>query len=1043
MALVWNTDNVLAPIDGKADVKIVSNTLDTSDSPTSSLTRTAHSASTAVIQSNLAPPPDVVARYAFEILPIAQALFPKSALELQEPMTVGKLSRIHLRLLIYALSNNYAGLRPHTPLNILHEYIKEPMTIWLNQTLQPDFRMGSHLSMAPLAEGMFTCAVEAGDVDAVARLLSPTGPGLDVNVHFCNVDGVRYTAIERSAGLQHLALTKLLLKVGADVNKTLNGATLTSGRPRSGYWSAWDTFYSRSSLPKLPKPCGALECAIRGYSKDSQLGHDLVLLLSEARALVGSETMFLMVDIGEDDILEIILSAGLAPSYESWSYAGFFFQFAKRASTPLLDLVLHELVKNKVDLDVALVSEEGDNHAGTCCLWEEAGWPPFWIDILARRGELDLVKLLFESGTSLTPNVLVAATIGRHPCLIAYVLQAGALSSTFSRHYRTTALAEAVRSQDEGIYQLMSRQPDVDVPNTDDQWCALLTAYAEVADDAMLTCLIRQRCHGHANHSSMLGYALVMAARANNLPGAILLLEGGASTSHQEISLAMNNADCKVNHAIDRSQQLTLSPLVSALQCRNIALIEQLLDHGCPLTGSVCAAFAWGDIDMIKTLIASGLPHVLHDYEFKYGILNSALVQAVQTHPECALLTLQAGAILPRGIIRGIIGLADMLLVKEFLEHGSVVIDADALAFALKTSTEVFLIVLEAVSVRSPQDLGILGQHALDIAAHKSQYDMAAILLGRGAAQVPYDWESDAWDSWVGGTCGSALLTAISQRNSRMVEMLLRARPAAANETVGSHRGRRTPLLASLDTCDASMVRALIKYGADINFPATRGINRTPLQRATELGSYDLVFLLLRHGADVNALPAARKGATALQLAASGGSVGIAKLLLEHGAVMTAAGSVVDGRLALEGAAEHGRFDMVVFLLREGQHKVPQMRSAKEYAQEGGYSAVVELLEDAIEKVETDTLASWPGLMEEPYFDNAVVADQEVYEMAEASADDITDNEADDLTQQRHACNICGASLSNASALRRHERSRHRDIVQGRQWACGQCGKTC
>ncbi|KAK3674475.1 hypothetical protein LTR78_005561 [Recurvomyces mirabilis] len=952
---------------------LVSNTLDTSDSPTSSLTRTAHSASTAVIQSNLAPPPDVVARYAFEILPIAQALFPKSALELQEPMTVGKLSRIHLRLLIYALSNNYAGLRPHTPLNILHEYIKEPMTIWLNQTLQPDFRMGSHLSMAPLAEGMFTCAVEAGDVDAVARLLSPTGPGLDVNVHFCNVDGVRYTAIERSAGLQHLALTKLLLKVGADVNKTLNGATLTSGRPRSGYWSAWDTFYSRSSLPKLPKPCGALECAIRGYSKDSQLGHDLVLLLSEARALVGSETMFLMVDIGEDDILEIILSAGLAPSYESWSYAGFFFQFAKRASTPLLDLVLHELVKNKVDLDVALVSEEGDNHAGTCCLWEEAGWPPFWIDILARRGELDLVKLLFESGTSLTPNVLVAATIGRHPCLIAYVLQAGALSSTFSRHYRTTALAEAVRSQDEGIYQLMSRQPDVDVPNTDDQWCALLTAYAEVADDAMLTCLIRQRCHGHANHSSMLGYALVMAARANNLPGAILLLEGGASTSHQEISLAMNNADCKVNHAIDRSQQLTLSPLVSALQCRNIALIEQLLDHGCPLTGSVCAAFAWGDIDMIKTLIASGLPHVLHDYEFKYGILNSALVQAVQTHPECALLTLQAGAILPRGIIRGIIGLADMLLVKEFLEHGSVVIDADALAFALKTSTEVFLIVLEAVSVRSPQDLGILGQHALDIAAHKSQYDMAAILLGRGAAQVPYDWESDAWDSWVG---------------------------------------------------------------------ATRGINRTPLQRATELGSYDLVFLLLRHGADVNALPAARKGATALQLAASGGSVGIAKLLLEHGAVMTAAGSVVDGRLALEGAAEHGRFDMVVFLLREGQHKVPQMRSAKEYAQEGGYSAVVELLEDAIEKVETDTLASWPGLMEEPYFDNAVVADQEVYEMAEASADDITDNEADDLTQQRHACNICGASLSNASALRRHERSRHRDIVQGRQWACGQCGKS-
>ncbi|KAK4556072.1 hypothetical protein LTR86_006768 [Recurvomyces mirabilis] len=1048
-ALRWpglgqNVHDVSAPVGGGSDALRVSGTLVTSNPLMSSQARRVQLNSTAIAQSNMTPPQDVVARYESEILPIARALFPASALEPQEPMTIGKLSRMHLRLLIYALSNDFAGLRPHTTLKTLHEYIKEPMTIWLDEAMRPGFYTSGLLSMAPLAEGLFTCAVEAGDMDTVARLLSKRGPGVDVNAHFCNVDGVRYTAIERSAGLQHLALTNLLLEVGADANKTLNEVPPTSRRPRRGYWDARDTIYSRSSLSKLPKPCGALECAIRGYSKGSQLGRDLVLTLSQAGATVDFETMFLMIDSDEDDILEVILRACLVHSYESWSYAGFFFRFARRASTPLLNLVLHELINQRMDLDVALVSEEGHSHAGTCCLWKDAGWPPFWIDILARRGELDLVKMLVENGSSITANVLVAATIGRHSRLIAYLLEIGALPETFSHHYRTTALAEAVRSRDKGICQLMSQQPRADIPMTDNQWCALLAAYAEVGDESVLTCLIQQGRHRHTNLSSILGYALTIATRSNNLPGAISLLEAGASMDCHTIALAMGNADCKVRHGWDSMEKATLCPLVSALQCRNLAFVEQLLDHGASLANSMYPALTCGDIDTMKFLIASGIIHHLHDSDFGYGTLHQKLATAAHAHPECALLVLRAGGVLPRGVNRGIIGQADMHLIEEFLGHGAAIVDADTLAFALQTSMEVFLIVLEAVYIRSPQGLGLLGQRALDIAVRKT-----SILLERGAAQVPYDCGLDPWDHrrLEGETHGSALLTAICERKPRMVEMLLRARPVAANEACGRGRYRKTPLLASLGTCDAAVLQVLLQHGADINLPATRGIDRTPLQRATELGSDEFVHLLLDCGADVNASPAARGGATALQLAASGGYLGIAQLLLKHGATLTAAGSVVDGRIALEGAAEHGRFDMVVFLVRKGPHQVPKMRSAKEYAQKGGYSAIVELLEDAITEADTPALDDRPVNTEEPYFDDARAANGENDEMVDASADNISDGEADHVThqslsQQRHTCNICGASLCNASALRRHERSVHGDVSQGRQWACGQCDKS-
>ncbi|KAF3803906.1 hypothetical protein GCG54_00008409, partial [Colletotrichum gloeosporioides] len=93
---------------------------------------------------------------------------------------------------------------------------------------------------------------------------------------------------------------------------------------------------------------------------------------------------------------------------------------------------------------------------------------------------------------------------------------------------------------------------------------------------------------------------------------------------------------------------------------------------------------------------------------------------------------------------------------------------------------------------------------------------------------------------------------------------------------------------------------------------------RSPLQSAVENSHLYLIDLLLKYGSDVNTPATRRHGATALQLAAIGGRLGILRTLIDHGADINAPGAECGGRTALEGAAEHGRIDMIQYLLSIG-----------------------------------------------------------------------------------------------------------------------------
>ena len=91
-------------------------------------------------------------------------------------------------------------------------------------------------------------------------------------------------------------------------------------------------------------------------------------------------------------------------------------------------------------------------------------------------------------------------------------------------------------------------------------------------------------------------------------------------------------------------------------------------------------------------------------------------------------------------------------------------------------------------------------------------------------------------------------------------------------------------LLEAITFRSNEVVELLITKGADVNRPATFGIQRSPLQLAAELDAVDIVQILLQNGAIVTGNPSFSHKETALELAMSQRHYRAAKVLLQHGA---------------------------------------------------------------------------------------------------------------------------------------------------------------
>ena len=178
---------------------------------------------------------------------------------------------------------------------------------------------------------------------------------------------------------------------------------------------------------------------------------------------------------------------------------------------------------------------------------------------------------------------------------------------------------------------------------------------------------------------------------------------------------------------------------------------------------------------------------------------------------------------------------------------------------------------VEHLITKHPQDVNDHGGCYVRpiVAALAGEHFQTADLLRRNGA------DPNVW-----GYNGSIPLHAAARSgNFEVARILIEYNPANidAREEDGW-----TPLFwasANQFSNDGSVVRLLLKHGADVNAQSSNG--RTPLFAASQNGALEVVRLLLEHGADVEAK---ENGKTALQEAAGRGHDEIVKLLREHGA---------------------------------------------------------------------------------------------------------------------------------------------------------------
>ncbi|KAL4893328.1 ankyrin repeat-containing domain protein [Aspergillus ambiguus] len=352
------------------------------------------------------------------------------------------------------------------------------------------------------------------------------------------------------------------------------------------------------------------------------------------------------------------------------------------------------------------------------------------------------------------------------------------------------------------------------------------------------------------------------------------------------------------------------SPLVAAIEARNLAFVEIIIARGAKVMDcDLAAAVDWGDINLLRRLLTGFL-----------GLAPTAIACAIVTEQQEALrLILEAGA--------------DPTGTPQFFDGGWY--QYDGLDF-------------------EPED----PQSVLEIAATKGDRSTFRVLL-----------EYHIWNKRL---IGRALTIAIIFHHTELIDDILELAVDTDQEvmihypdTVDEYDEKMlgwnevlTPLQAAVKNQLVSIVHRLVKTPhINIDYLGEGAGRRTALQHAVSNGSMELINLLLNHGANVNSAPSYDGGATALQVAAIQGYLGIARRLIDLDADVNAAPARRNGRTALEGAAEHGRIDMVRLLLDEGALLVGddgehQYRRAVELAEKNGHIAVSKLLKSFKDLVE-------------------------------------------------------------------------------------------
>ncbi|KAK3117951.1 hypothetical protein LTR53_000243 [Teratosphaeriaceae sp. CCFEE 6253] len=927
---------------------------------------------------------DVATRFDQEMLPHLQSLLPRSTVDRimsggnSDTDKVDRHSTAQLQFLAYAMTNNLPGISQNMPLISIYRYLKEPVSAFFGHrpgALSVRSAPASLLYAKPLAESSFRGAIEAGDCEAVYQLLGLPELELDVNNHVCMVEGRAYTTVERAATHYDVSMVKMLIDAGADVNKS-SQKRRTEDRGSHDYYP----IYQELSREQLPLPSGAVECAIQSYRRASNAGLETIRALWQAGGTFDPDFLLILLTEETADAALLLITARIATEHQVWLASGVFHESLRRLGAAMSSQICVLLARVGIDFDREL-SEYPFGH-----LWEVPLSPPRLLDVAASRGDIHLVQQLRAYGASLTDDTLTAALRSRNLDLVHYLIAQGVPTDCFSQHYRTTPIAQAVTLQDTHTSPLLQDRGCMNDIQEEFRYCALLAAFAGTGETDFLDYLVNLQC-SHGRDESILSYALVHAVRADQTAAAITLLKAGASADWRAGSRVLgHDTRSPPDPPDDRTPGSDpWDPLFIAVKNQNAILFRKLLEYNPRVSN---------DSEVVERAIDWGDTSILDDLGFMGADMAHYLLCCIrQGNSEAAQHLLTLDVPLTSSYLEGASPLAaaasnaDTAMTLKLLAHGADTRDPAAFIEAMLHSPSVFEVLLEA---------------HLTARSNRSPNHATAVFLDRVRE---YQLRASGRDKLLRFKSITPLGVAVCKDHGKDLDTVCKLLQAGVqvDRPAMYHRDEHgafseTALLLAVGSGERAMVELFLDYGADVNFPARRGIKRTPLQKAAELGVCGIVELLLSRKAEVNAAPAERGGGTALQLAAKGGNFGIVQLLLDAGADVLAPGSVALGRTALEAAAENGRTALAEFLSRQARHEDSQYESAIKLAKANSHHAVAELLQRL--RIESQTQLA---------------------------------------TVRRHVCTICNTALSNAFALRRHCETVHGDANDEPSYTCDQC----
>ena len=398
--------------------------------------------------------------------------------------------------------------------------------------------------------------------------------------------------------------------------------------------------------------------------------------------------------------------------------------------------------------------------------------------------------------------------------------------------------------------------------------------------------------------------------------------------------------------------------LQAAICSGNLILVRYLLNAGAFVDSPAAnndgrtalqQAAEVGELIMIKYLLVHGANIDGHPSPV-YGM--TALVAAIKSGDEKSVHRLIiAGADInhPSAKLCGYTALAaaaerdDLALVQYILRLGADPVDPVALYCSVINENDMMFEALrEAVPLLYGKRRGKYACLALRAAVQKNSVPLVASVLSTGVNvnanlredELPIHMQEGASHT------RTPLQIGVTTQDSEIVEMLLLEGANPDTTTTCSVSplelavsadcvllvkillkrswAKRGPSLAlAIRQGKATILKAFLDHGVDIETPYGSHPSQTPLQTAVERGDMELVSLLLAYGAKVNAPAPEPGGMTALQWAAAKGHFGIMCKLLEHNAIVNEPAAKY-GQTALEAAARYGRIDALQLLLDNG-----------------------------------------------------------------------------------------------------------------------------